>query len=160
MRERADFSPTVQVAVGAAGAIGLTAAAVAQFWLHHGWVIYLWIGAGALSLWLLARGLNLRRQALGTRVIAAVLAVGVASAAASCALLDAVTAFFEGLTCTGSAARFVMPGLGVNEPNESKPGGSMSCVNRPGVARSESEVATDSASSVVAMLRSVSSEGL
>jgi multiple sugar transport system permease protein len=77
MRERVAITPAVQVTVGAAGAIALTAAAVTQFWLHHGWVIYLWIGAGPLSLWLLARGLNLRRQALGTRVIAAVLAVGI-----------------------------------------------------------------------------------
>ena len=44
-----------QTAVGAAGAVGLTAAAVAQYWLHQGWVIWLWIGGGALSLWLLAR---------------------------------------------------------------------------------------------------------
>jgi multiple sugar transport system permease protein len=66
-----------QIGIGAAGAVGLTAAAVSQYWLHHGWVIYLWIGGGALSLWLLARGLNAVRQALGTRVVAAVLAVGV-----------------------------------------------------------------------------------
>ena len=77
MRDRLTTSPTAQVAVGATGAIALTAAAVAQYWLHHGWVIYLWIGAGAVSLWLLARGLNLLRQSLGTRVVAAVLAVGV-----------------------------------------------------------------------------------
>src|SRR6266436_4180310 len=64
-------------------------------------------------------------------------------AAASRALLDAVTALFEGLTCSGSAARLVMPALGVNEPNESKPGGSMSSVSRPRVERSEIEVATD-----------------
>ena len=77
MRERLSIGPTVQIAVGAAGVIGLTAAAVAQYWLHHGWVIYLWIGAGILSLRLLSRGLNLRRQSLGTRVVAAVLALGV-----------------------------------------------------------------------------------
>lgn len=77
MRERLAITPTTQIAVGAAGAIALTAAAVAQYWLHHGWVIYLWIGAGILSLWLLAHGLNLRRQSLGTRVVAAVLALGV-----------------------------------------------------------------------------------
>jgi multiple sugar transport system permease protein len=77
MRNRLPTTPAAQVALGAAGVIGLTAAAVAQYWLHHGWVIYLWIGAGIISLWLLARGLNLLRQALGTRVVAAVLAVGV-----------------------------------------------------------------------------------
>jgi ABC-type glycerol-3-phosphate transport system permease component len=77
MRVRLATTPTVQAAVGGAGVIGLTGAAVAQYWLHHGWVIYFCIGAGTLSLWLLARGLNLRRQALGTRVVAGVLAAGV-----------------------------------------------------------------------------------
>jgi ABC-type glycerol-3-phosphate transport system permease component len=77
MRDKLAISPAVQIAVGAVGVIGLTAAAVAQYWLHHGWVIYLWISAGTVSLWLLSRGLNLRRQSLGTRVVAAVAAVGV-----------------------------------------------------------------------------------
>jgi ABC-type glycerol-3-phosphate transport system permease component len=77
MRQRLEIAPTVQATVGAAGLIGLTAAAVAQYWLHDGWVIYLWIGGGILSLWLLSRGLNLRRQSLGTRVAAAVVALGV-----------------------------------------------------------------------------------
>jgi ABC-type glycerol-3-phosphate transport system permease component len=76
MRERL-ATPGTLAAVGGAGVIGLTGAAVAQYWLHHGWVFYLCIGGAALSLWLLARGLNLRRQALGTRVVAAVLAAGV-----------------------------------------------------------------------------------
>jgi ABC-type glycerol-3-phosphate transport system permease component len=67
----------LQIAVGAAGAALLTAAAVSQYWLHHGWVIYLWIAGGAASLWLLAHGLNTVRQGLGTRVVAAVLALGV-----------------------------------------------------------------------------------
>jgi ABC-type glycerol-3-phosphate transport system permease component len=66
-----------QVGLGATGVIALTAAAVSQYWLHHGWVIYLWIGAGSASLWLFARGLNLLRRSLGTRVVAAVLAGGV-----------------------------------------------------------------------------------
>jgi multiple sugar transport system permease protein len=66
-----------QVGVGAAGAVGLSAAAISQYWLHQGWVIYLWIAGGSLSLWLLARGLNAIRQALGNRVVAAVLALGV-----------------------------------------------------------------------------------
>jgi ABC-type glycerol-3-phosphate transport system permease component len=77
MRERLEIAPTVQATVGAAGLIGLTAAAVAQYWLHDGWVIYLWLGGGILSLWLLSRGLNIRRQSLGTRVAAAVVALGV-----------------------------------------------------------------------------------
>lgn len=70
-------TPGMQVGVGAAGAFGLTAAAVSQYWLHQGWVIYLWIGGGILSLTLLARGLNAIRQSLGARVVAAVLALGV-----------------------------------------------------------------------------------
>jgi hypothetical protein len=77
MRNRLPKSPAAQVVVGATGVIALTAAALAQYWLHQGWVIYLWIGAGTVSLWLLARGLNLLRQSLGTRVVAGVLAVGV-----------------------------------------------------------------------------------
>jgi multiple sugar transport system permease protein len=77
MRARLTIAPGLQALVGGAGVIALTVAAVAQYWLHHGWVVYFCIGAGALSLWLLARGLNLRRQALGTRVVAAVLALGV-----------------------------------------------------------------------------------
>jgi multiple sugar transport system permease protein len=76
MREGLRIPVGVQVVVGAAVAVGLTAAAVAQYWLHHGWVIYLWIVGGALGLWLLARGLNTLRQSLGTRVVAAVLALG------------------------------------------------------------------------------------
>lgn len=67
----------LQIVIGAAGASGLTAAAVSQYWLHQGWVIYLWIGGGALCLWLLAHGLNTLRRSLGTRVVAAVLALGV-----------------------------------------------------------------------------------
>jgi multiple sugar transport system permease protein len=77
MRERLEIAPAVQASVGAAGLTCLTAAAVAQYWLHQGWVIYLWIGGGILSLWLLSRGLNIRRQSLGTRVAAAVVALGV-----------------------------------------------------------------------------------
>lgn len=70
-------STRIQVAVGVVGTVGLSAAAISQYWLHQGWVIYLWIGGGALSLWLLTRGLNAIRQAVGTRVAAAVLALGV-----------------------------------------------------------------------------------
>jgi multiple sugar transport system permease protein len=77
MRDGLRTAGGLRVAMGAVGAIGLTAAAVSQYWLHHGWVIYLWIGGGAVSLWVLARGLNTFRQALGTRLVAAVLAVGV-----------------------------------------------------------------------------------
>jgi ABC-type glycerol-3-phosphate transport system permease component len=77
MRDGFRTAGGLQVAAGAVGVIGLTAAAVSQYWLHHGWVIYLWIGGGAVSLWVLARGLNTFRQALGTRLVAAVLAVGV-----------------------------------------------------------------------------------
>lgn len=66
-----------QIAFGGGGAVALTAAAVSQYWLHRGWVIYLWLGGGAFCLWLLARGLNTRRRALGSRVVAAVLALGV-----------------------------------------------------------------------------------
>jgi multiple sugar transport system permease protein len=77
MRRRLRTGPGLQIGVGAAGAALLTAAAVSQYWLHHGWVIYLWIAGGAASLWLLAHGLNTVRQGLGTRVVAAVLALGV-----------------------------------------------------------------------------------
>ncbi len=77
MREQLRAASGLQVVIGAAGATGLTAAAVSQYWLHQGWVIYLWIGGGALSLWVLAHGLNTLRRALGTRVVAGVLALGI-----------------------------------------------------------------------------------
>jgi multiple sugar transport system permease protein len=77
MRQALRIPVGVQVAFGAAVVIGLTAAAIGQYWLHRGWVIYLWIGGAALGLWLLARGLNTLRQSLGTRLVAAVLALGV-----------------------------------------------------------------------------------
>jgi ABC-type glycerol-3-phosphate transport system permease component len=77
MRHRFEIGSDVQIAVGATAVIALITVAVAQYWLHHGWVIYFCIGAGAFSMWLLSRGLNTRRQSLGTRVVAGLLGLGV-----------------------------------------------------------------------------------
>lgn len=64
----------IQVAVGTAAVVVLTGLAFAQFWLHQGWVIWLWLGGSVVGFWLIARGLNARRQQLGSRVVAAALA--------------------------------------------------------------------------------------
>jgi len=64
----------LQIVVGTSVVVGLTGVVVADFWLHQGWLVWLWLGGAAGGFWLLARGLNARRQALGTRVVAAALA--------------------------------------------------------------------------------------
>lgn len=68
---------TAQIGVGSVVVIGLTVLVVADFWLHQGWLVWLWLGGSALGFWLLGRGLNSRRQGLGTRAVAAALAIAV-----------------------------------------------------------------------------------
>jgi ABC-type glycerol-3-phosphate transport system permease component len=65
----------LQGPIGAAALAAASGALVAQWWLHEGWVVYLWLAAVPVCLWLIARGFNLRRQGLGTRVAAGLLAV-------------------------------------------------------------------------------------
>lgn len=67
----------LQVAAGATAVVALTGLVIGDFWLHQGWLVWLWLGGSAAGFWLLARGLNARRQALGTRVVAAALAAAV-----------------------------------------------------------------------------------
>jgi multiple sugar transport system permease protein len=68
---------TLQPLAGALMVVVLTGLAIAQFWLHQGWVMWLWIGGSIVGFWLIARGLNTRRQGLGSRVVAAALAAAI-----------------------------------------------------------------------------------
>jgi multiple sugar transport system permease protein len=63
--------------IGGGLILAVTIAEVAQFWFHQGWFFPVWAVGSAVGFWLLANGLNALRQGLGSRTVAAVLALGV-----------------------------------------------------------------------------------
>jgi multiple sugar transport system permease protein len=71
------LSDRIGIVVGGALIVSLTGLLVGDFWLHQGWLVWLWLVGSAAGFWLLGRGLNNRRQGLGTRTVSAALAVGV-----------------------------------------------------------------------------------
>ncbi len=62
---------------GAFIAVAVTGVEISQFWLHQGWMFWLWLVLFAGGLTLLASGLNERRRGSGNQVVAAVLALGI-----------------------------------------------------------------------------------
>lgn len=69
--------PRAQAAVGAVVVVTVSVIELSQYWFHHGWVFWVWLGLFSGGLALLASGLNRLRQGLGSRVVAFVLALGV-----------------------------------------------------------------------------------
>lgn len=64
--------PKVWTAVGALSALVVTVAEVGQYWLHQGWMFWVWLVIFPTGLMLMVAGLNRQRQGLGTRVGAGV----------------------------------------------------------------------------------------
>ncbi len=67
----------VWAALGAVVLVAVSVAELTQYWLHNGWVFWVWLILFPGGLALMASGLNRQRQGLGTRVVAAVLALGI-----------------------------------------------------------------------------------
>lgn len=65
-------NPKVWATVGAMTALAVTAAEVGQYWLHHGWMLWVWLVIFPAGLMLMVAGLNRQRQGLGTRTGAGV----------------------------------------------------------------------------------------
>lgn len=71
------LSARTQAAGGAVLLVAVTLLEALQFRYHTGWVFWLWIAAVAAGLALLGGGLNRIQLDLGTRTVAAILAIGV-----------------------------------------------------------------------------------
>ena len=66
----------VRAALGAAVVVAVSVIELTQYWFHNGWVFWVWLVLFSGGLALIASGLNQQRQGLGSRVVAAVLALG------------------------------------------------------------------------------------
>lgn len=65
--------PRVWTVVGIATVLVVTIAAISQYWLHQGWMLWVWLALFPAGLALMVKGLNARRQGLGTKAGAGVL---------------------------------------------------------------------------------------
>lgn len=65
--------PRVWTAAGIATALAVTIAALVQYWMHNGWVFWLWLALFPAGLALMVKGLNAQRQGLGTKAGAGIL---------------------------------------------------------------------------------------